>query len=204
ATIACSELEKINNSSHGVNDDSPTASPSSSKSRATNVNTVAMAHPVALCSNVNNKKRCFSLVIQGPAETSGTHNFQQNRNIQQFQQRKLPEQPQMQRTEQIIVHSKEFLQPKSAEPGNQALYKHTALLLSAPRQKIPRPPNAFMLFANEWRKKLAVEFPRESNKDISVRLGAMWKTMLKEEKEKYFTLAREVDAEHKRKYPGYL
>ncbi|KAK0160804.1 hypothetical protein PV328_008172 [Microctonus aethiopoides] len=38
------------------------------------------------------------------------------------------------------------------------------------KAKIPRPANAFMLFANEWRKKLAVENPRESNKDISVRL----------------------------------
>lgn len=26
-----------------------------------------------------------------------------------------------------------------------------------PVPKIPRPPNAFMIFANEWRKKLAVE-----------------------------------------------
>lgn len=34
----------------------------------------------------------------------------------------------------------------------------------------PRPANAFMLFANEWRKKIAAENPRESNKDISVRL----------------------------------
>lgn len=40
---------------------------------------------------------------------------------------------------------------------------------TAGKQKIPRPANAFMLFANEWRKKLAVENPRESNKDISVR-----------------------------------
>ncbi|KAG7210911.1 hypothetical protein KM043_016288 [Ampulex compressa] len=40
----------------------------------------------------------------------------------------------------------------------------------AVKRKIPRPVNAFMLFANEWRKKLATENPRESNKDISVRL----------------------------------
>lgn len=38
------------------------------------------------------------------------------------------------------------------------------------KPKIPRPANAFMLFANEWRRKLAAENPRESNKDISVRL----------------------------------
>ncbi|XP_053994042.1 uncharacterized protein LOC128884591 [Hylaeus volcanicus] len=40
---------------------------------------------------------------------------------------------------------------------------------SGVKRKIPRPANAFMLFANEWRKKLASENPRESNKDISVR-----------------------------------
>ncbi|XP_035717923.1 sex-determining region Y protein-like isoform X1 [Vespa mandarinia] len=70
------------------------------------------------------------------------------------------------------------------------------------KRKIPRPANAFMLFANEWRKKLASENPRESNKDISVRLGILWKNISKDMKEKYFTLAREVDAEHKKKYPG--
>lgn len=37
------------------------------------------------------------------------------------------------------------------------------------KDRIPRPPNAFMLFANEFRKKLSCENPRESNKDISVR-----------------------------------
>ncbi|XP_011063188.1 PREDICTED: mating-type protein MAT-2-like [Acromyrmex echinatior] len=70
------------------------------------------------------------------------------------------------------------------------------------KRKIPRPANAFMLFANEWRRKLAAENPRESNKDISVRLGVFWKNMSKDIKEKYFALAREVDKEHKRKYPG--
>ncbi|KAG5329748.1 SRY protein, partial [Acromyrmex heyeri] len=77
------------------------------------------------------------------------------------------------------------------------------------KRKIPRPANAFMLFANEWRRKLAAENPRESNKDITIlfcsifcRLGVFWKNMSKDIKEKYFALAREVDKEHKRKYPG--
>lgn len=38
--------------------------------------------------------------------------------------------------------------------------------------------------------------------DVYNRLGVLWKTMSKDVKEKYFALAREVDAEHKRKYPG--
>ncbi|XP_039293657.1 sex-determining region Y protein isoform X3 [Nilaparvata lugens] len=71
-------------------------------------------------------------------------------------------------------------------------------------QKIPRPPNAFMLFANDFRRKLAGEFPKESNKDISIRLGCMWKSMEKDIKDKYFQLAKEVDAAHKKKYPDYV
>ncbi|XP_049791414.1 protein tramtrack, beta isoform-like [Schistocerca nitens] len=69
--------------------------------------------------------------------------------------------------------------------------------------KIPRPPNAFMIFANEWRRKLAFEHPTESNKEISVRLGAMWKNLSAERKETYYAASRAADEEHKRKYPGY-
>ncbi|XP_046436045.1 transcription factor SOX-3-like [Neodiprion lecontei] len=86
--------------------------------------------------------------------------------------------------------------------GGEIAAKYGGVGSSAGKQKIPRPANAFMLFANEWRKKLAIQNPRESNKDISVRLGVLWKNMAKGIKEKYFALAREVDAEHKRKYPG--
>nr|CAD7431134.1 unnamed protein product [Timema monikensis] len=69
--------------------------------------------------------------------------------------------------------------------------------------KIPRPPNAFMIFANEWRRKLAYQYPDESNKDISCRLGIMWKNMSVGSKEGYYTASRAADVEHKRKYPGY-
>uniref|UniRef100_A0A1B6HQT3 BTB domain-containing protein n=1 Tax=Homalodisca liturata TaxID=320908 RepID=A0A1B6HQT3_9HEMI len=69
--------------------------------------------------------------------------------------------------------------------------------------KIPRPPNAFMIFANDWRRKLALEFPVESNKEISVRLGTMWKNLDADSKEMYYSAARKADEEHKQKYPGY-
>lgn len=49
--------------------------------------------------------------------------------------------------------------------------------LVEPKEKIPRPPNSFMIFANEWRRQLAGQFPNESNKEISVRLGVMWKNL---------------------------
>lgn len=43
----------------------------------------------------------------------------------------------------------------------------------------------------------------ESNKEISVRLGVMWKNLSADTKESYYTASRQADEEHKRKYPGY-
>jgi hypothetical protein len=70
--------------------------------------------------------------------------------------------------------------------------------------KIPRPPNAFLIFANEWRSKLAVQYTLDNNKDISVRLGVMWKSMNKEEQDVYRNLSREATAKHKEMYPDYV
>ncbi|XP_046394218.1 broad-complex core protein isoforms 1/2/3/4/5-like isoform X2 [Ischnura elegans] len=77
-------------------------------------------------------------------------------------------------------------------------------MFSQGRCKIPRPPNAFMVFANEWRRKLAILHHGETNKDISVRLGAMWKELPADAKESYFAAARRADQEHKIRYPGYI
>jgi HMG (high mobility group) box. len=46
-------------------------------------------------------------------------------------------------------------------------------------------------------------FAAESNKEISVRLGVMWKNLSADTKEGYYTASRQADEEHKRKYPGY-
>lgn len=56
------------------------------------------------------------------------------------------------------------------------------------KEKIPRPPNSFMIFANEWRRQLAGQFPNESNKEISVRLGVMWKNLTEEVKVRFHFL----------------
>ncbi|XP_066244942.1 uncharacterized protein [Euwallacea similis] len=72
------------------------------------------------------------------------------------------------------------------------------------RSKIPRPPNAFMLFANDHRKALAYVYPADSNKEISRRLGQTWKNLSLLEKSQYYQKAKEIDLEHKRRYPGYV
>nr|CAD7601084.1 unnamed protein product [Timema genevievae] len=103
------------------------------------------------------------------------------------------------------MSTKRIMQPllnkRGKSPGNVLVpqwHKKPAIA-----GKIPRPPNAFMIFANEWRRKLAYQYPDESNKDISCRLGIMWKNMSVSSKEGYYTASRAADVEHKRKYPGY-
>lgn len=69
---------------------------------------------------------------------------------------------------------------------------------NAKGEKIPRPPNSFMIFANEWRRQLAGQFPNESNKEISVRLGVMWKNLGEEVKVSIvWTLHFKLLIEHK-------
>jgi hypothetical protein len=72
------------------------------------------------------------------------------------------------------------------------------------KTKIRRPPNSFFIFANEKRKEIAAQNPTERNKQISTRLGNLWKSLRKEDKERYVEMARKMDAEHKKKYPDYV
>lgn len=71
------------------------------------------------------------------------------------------------------------------------------------RAKIPRPPNAFMLYANENRKKMSQIYPTESNKDISKRLGSGWKSLDEDDRKKYFERAKAIGVQHKKEYPGW-
>uniref|UniRef100_A0A1B6LYR3 Sex-determining region Y protein n=1 Tax=Graphocephala atropunctata TaxID=36148 RepID=A0A1B6LYR3_9HEMI len=87
-------------------------------------------------------------------------------------------------------------------PIQSAGVPDSALLLNS--KKIPRPPNAFMIFANDWRKQLAQQYPSDSNKSISVRLGQLWKNMNKGSKEIYYQRSRQAGQDHKQKYPGYV
>jgi hypothetical protein len=70
--------------------------------------------------------------------------------------------------------------------------------------KIRRPPNAYIIFANEWRKIIAAQNPGEKCQQISTRLGAMWKSLTDDQKDYYMHTARILDIEHKRKYPNYV
>ncbi|KAJ8922680.1 hypothetical protein NQ315_007712 [Exocentrus adspersus] len=69
-------------------------------------------------------------------------------------------------------------------------------------EKNSRPTSAFMIFAYEWRNKLAVEHPEENNKEISVRLGNMWKSLSNETRQTYYLAARKMELTEKLKQPN--
>lgn len=71
------------------------------------------------------------------------------------------------------------------------------------KSKVPRPPNAFMIFGQQYRKVLADKNPNCTNKQISKILGSEWRNMCKEEKTRYHRLADEAYQQHLTKYPGY-
>lgn len=70
------------------------------------------------------------------------------------------------------------------------------------RPRILRPPNAFMLFAQERRRSVAAQHPQEKNKQISTRLGQLWRELIAADREEYHRKAAETAREHRNKYPG--
>ena len=69
--------------------------------------------------------------------------------------------------------------------------------------KIKRPMNAFMVWAQKRRKELAEEYPKMHNSEISKRLGKEWKEMSNAEKEPFQKKSKELREEHMKKYPDY-
>lgn len=80
-----------------------------------------------------------------------------------------------------------------------------------------RPPNAFMIFTNEWREKLKKQYPSmfyrkkcwfvinvvfvdESNKSISIKLGNKWKSLSQYAKDRYYEAATKANTAQKARY----
>lgn len=106
-------------------------------------------------------------------------------------------------TSRPVYQIKTVVNSNQPSKSTTVFSKHPANLANSKPVKIPRPPNAFMIFANKWRKTLANMHQNESNAEISCRLGNMWKGLEKEAKDGYYKAAKQADLEHKEKYPGY-
>ena len=79
----------------------------------------------------------------------------------------------------------------------------TAKIAKARVAKIPRPPNAFILYRQHHHHRLRSETPELKNNDISKIVGAMWAAEKKEVKEYFQRKAVDLKEQHANLYPDY-
>lgn len=70
-------------------------------------------------------------------------------------------------------------------------------------EKIPRPPNAWILFRKEKSKELHEANPRMSVGEVSAEASRQWKAMSDEDHAFYRQMAKEAAEQHKIQYPEY-
>ncbi|KAF4237256.1 hypothetical protein CNMCM8980_007132 [Aspergillus fumigatiaffinis] len=69
--------------------------------------------------------------------------------------------------------------------------------------KVPRPPNAFILYRQHHHPKVKEAYPDFSNNDISIMLGKQWKDEDEEIKAQFRNLAEELKKKHAEDHPDY-
>lgn len=71
------------------------------------------------------------------------------------------------------------------------------------KSKIPRPPNAFILYRQHWHPHYKQQSQSMHNNDISKEIGKRWRLETEEVKAKYRKLAEDLKENHAAQNPGY-
>ncbi|KAK3700397.1 hypothetical protein LTR37_016008 [Vermiconidia calcicola] len=71
------------------------------------------------------------------------------------------------------------------------------------KDKVPRPPNAFIIYRQEWHPKVVKEKPDLHNNSISVIIGRKWKAETEAVRNEYKRKAEDAKRQHAIDHPGY-
>ncbi|KAK6630825.1 hypothetical protein RUM44_002995 [Polyplax serrata] len=71
------------------------------------------------------------------------------------------------------------------------------------KEHIKRPMNAFMVWAQAARRKLADQYPQLHNAELSKTLGKLWRILSDEEKLPFIDEAERLRSAHKKQHPDY-
>ncbi|BCS22942.1 HMG-box domain-containing protein [Aspergillus puulaauensis] len=96
----------------------------------------------------------------------------------------------------VASHAKTF----SSKTGEVPVKSRAA---STKSTKVPRPPNAFILYRQHHHPRVKGQYPELSNNEISVILGKQWRAESEEAKLHFKNLAEEFKKKHAEDHPDY-
>ncbi|KAK3904984.1 mat a-1 [Staphylotrichum tortipilum] len=102
-----------------------------------------------------------------------------------------------------ILGPKKVMRPDITVVGNIPIWDPRRKHVPPPEIKIPRPPNAYILYRKDKHNEVKAENPSLHNNEISVITGAMWKSETPEVRAKYHQKSLDIKAHLMALHPNY-